>query len=51
MYCKVCNKEIPENEYGTCEECHKEILIRLEEKKQDTKVIKYCSKCGKILED
>ena len=51
MYCKVCNKEIPENEYGTCEDCHKEIIKRLEENKEGKNDIKYCSKCGKILED
>ena len=28
--CQVCNKEIPYNENGTCDECHKEILKRLE---------------------
>ena len=30
--CKVCGKEIPYNEYGTCEECHQEIMKRLEAK-------------------
>ncbi len=30
--CKVCGKEIPYNEYGTCEECHQKILKRLAEK-------------------
>lgn len=32
--CKVCDKEIPYNEYGTCQECHKEIMKRLEEKEE-----------------
>lgn len=30
--CKVCDKEIPYNEYGTCEECHKIIMNRLANK-------------------
>lgn len=32
--CKACGKEIPYNEYGTCSECHAEILRRLEEKEK-----------------
>ena len=33
MNCKVCGKQIPYNENGTCEECHKIILERIEAKK------------------
>ena len=32
--CKVCGKEIPYNEYGTCEECHKKILERIKKKEE-----------------
>lgn len=32
--CKVCGKETMYNEYGTCSECHAEILRRLEEKEK-----------------
>ena len=35
--CKVCGKEIPYNEYGTCEECHKQILERLKKKEERKK--------------
>lgn len=31
-YCQVCGKEIESNEYGTCQECHEEIMKRLDEK-------------------
>lgn len=34
--CKVCDKEIPYNENGTCEECHKKIL-EIKSIKQETK--------------
>lgn len=33
--CKVCDKEIPYNEYGTCQECHEKIMKRLEEKEKE----------------
>lgn len=32
--CKVCGKEIPYNENGTCEECHKKIMDRLKKKEE-----------------
>lgn len=32
MTCKVCGKRIEVNDYGTCEECHQDILKRLENK-------------------
>ena len=32
--CKVCDKEIPYNENETCEECHKKILERLNQKEE-----------------
>lgn len=57
IHCKVCDKEIPYNEYGTCEECHQKILKRLEEKnntvttssepvKENLKTVE-CKVCGK----
>lgn len=64
--CKVCGKVIKFNEHGTCEECHKKILKRIEEKnvnivsntvneKNDSKTVqnkKYCTNCGtEIKED
>ena len=38
--CKVCGKEIPENEYGTCEECHEKIVERLDSKEDSKEEIK-----------
>ena len=40
--CKVCGKEIPFNNYGTCEECHQKVLRRIEEQKKIE-----CKVCGK----
>lgn len=34
MKCKVCDKVIPYNENGTCEECHQKILDRLKSKEK-----------------
>lgn len=45
--CKVCGKEIPYNEYRTCEECHQKILGRLSEKNQKH----FCMNCGKEIKD
>lgn len=42
--CKVCGKQIEYNENRTCEECHKKILERIEQK--NTKYIE-CKVCGK----
>lgn len=59
--CRVCDKEILYNENGTCEDCHKKILERLEEKrKNNTTTINendtknnslICSKCGNEMEE
>ena len=35
IQCKVCGKEIKYNEYGTCEDCHKKIMDRLNKKEED----------------
>ena len=63
--CEVCGKEIPYNENGTCEECHKIIMDRLKKKEQqkenddivdiskktdeDKTDKKFCTNCGKEL--
>lgn len=52
--CKVCGKEIYENEYDTCDKCHKIIMNRLKEKanieniklNSDNGVKKHCTNCG-----
>ncbi len=41
MKCKVCNKEIQYNENETCEECHQEILRRLEQKERIFEELKF----------
>ncbi len=37
--CKVCGKQIPYNENGTCEECHRTIMERIEAKKTNPEYI------------
>ena len=52
--CKVCEKEIPYNENGTCEECHNKILKRLEEKEKQKDIVEnkaFCTQCGKQVEN
>ena len=44
MICKVCGKETKVNEHETCENCHKKIMERIEQKKEfkdDTKIDNY----------